>query len=126
MLTLSAPEMTALVGGMRVLSANVGQSEHGVFTDRPEALTNDFFVNLLDMSTEWKALSDSEEVFEGRDRETGEIRWTGSRVDLIFGSNSELRALAEVYASDDAERKFVHDFVAAWDKVMNLDRFDLD
>ena len=125
MLTLSAPEMTALLGGMRVLNANAGQSEHGVFTDRPETLTNDFFVNLLDMATEWKATSDSEDVFEGRDRETGELRWTGTRVDLVFGSNSELRALAEVYGSDDAEQKFVRDFVAAWDKVMNLDRFDL-
>ena len=125
MLTLSAPEMTALLGGMRVLNANAGQSEHGIFTDRPETLTNDFFVNLLDVSTVWKATSDSEDLFEGRDRESGALRWTGSRVDLIFGSNSELRAIAEVYASDDAEQKFVHDFVAAWDKVMNLDRFDL-
>ncbi|MDA0365332.1 MAG: catalase/peroxidase HPI [Chloroflexi bacterium] len=125
MLTLSAPEMTALLGGMRVLNANVGQSSRGVFTDRPETLTNDFFVNLLEMSTEWKASSDSEHVFEGRDRETGALRWTGSRVDLVFGSNSELRALAEVYASDDAGQQFVHDFVAAWDRVMNLDRFDL-
>ena len=124
MLTLSAPEMTALVGGLRVLNANAGQSDHGVFTDRPETLTNDFFVNLLDMATEWKATSESEDLFEGRDRETGEHRWTGTRVDLIFGSNSELRALAEVYACDDAEQKFVRDFVAAWDKVMNLDRFD--
>jgi catalase-peroxidase len=125
MLTLSAPEMTALLGGMRVLNANAGQSEHGVFTDRPETLTNDFFVNLLDMSTEWKATSEAGDVFEGRDRETGELRWTGTRVDLVFGSNSELRALAEVYGSDDAEQKFVQGFVAAWDKVMNLDRFDL-
>ena len=125
MLTLSTPEMTALLGGMRVLNANAGQSEHGIFTDRPETLTNDFFVNLLDISTVWKATSDSEDLFEGRDRESGALRWTGSRVDLIFGSNSELRAIAEVYASDDAEQKFVHDFVAAWDKVMNLDRFDL-
>ena len=125
MLTLSAPEMTALVGGLRVLNANAGQSEHGVFTDRPETLTNDFFVNLLDMATEWKATSESEDVFEGRDRETGEHRWTGTRVDLIFGRDSELRALAEVYACNDAEQKFVRDFVAAWDKVMNLDRFDL-
>jgi catalase-peroxidase len=125
MLTLSAPEMTALLGGMRVLNANAGQSDHGVFTDRPETLTNDFFVNLLDIATEWKATSDSEEVFEGRSRETGELRWTGTRVDLVFGSNSELRAIAEVYGSVDAEQKFVLDFVAAWYKVMNLDRFDL-
>jgi catalase-peroxidase len=125
MLTLSAPEMTALLGGMRVLSANAGQSEQGVFTDRPETLTNDFFVNLLDISTEWKAISESEDVFEGRDRNTGDLRWTGSRVDLVFGSNSELRAIAEVYASDDAEQQFVHDFVTAWDKVMNLDRFSV-
>ena len=125
MLTLSAPEMAVLLGGMRVLNANAGQSEHGVLTDRPGTLTNDFFVNLLDMSTEWKATSDFEDVFEGRDRQTGDVRWTGSRVDLVFGSNSELRALAEVYAGDDAEKKFVQDFVAAWDKVMNLDRFDV-
>ena len=125
MLNLSAPEMTALLGGMRVLNTNVGQSQHGVFTDRPETLTNDFFVNLLDMSTEWRASSKSEDLFEGHDSQTGELRWTGSRVDLVFGSNSELRALAEVYASDDSELKFVLDFVAAWDKVMNLDRFDL-
>jgi catalase-peroxidase len=125
MLTLSAPEMTALVGGMRVLNANAGQSEHGVFTDRPETLSNDFFVNLLDIGTEWKATSESEDDFEGRGRETGEVRWTGTRVDLVFGSNSELRALAEVYASSDGEEKFVRDFVAAWTKVMNLDRFDL-
>jgi len=125
MLTLSAPEMTALFGGMRVLNANVGQSESGVFTDRSETLSNDFFVNLLDMSTTWKASATSEGVFEGRDQSTGELKWTGSRVDLVFGSNSELRAIAEVYGSDDAEQKFVRDFVAAWDKVMNLDRFDL-
>ena len=125
MLTLSAPEMAALIGGLRVLNANVGQSEHGVFTDRPETLTNDFFVNLLDDATVWSATSDSEDVFEGRSRETGELRWTGTRVDLVFGSNSELRAIAEVYGSDDAEEKLVRDFVAAWDKVMNLDRFDL-
>ena len=124
-LNLSASEMTALLGGMRVLNANVGQSELGVFTERPETLTNDFFLNLLDMATEWKATSDTEDVFEGRDRGTGELKWTGSRVDLVFGSNSELRAIAEVYGSDDAEQKFVRDFVAAWDKVMNLDRFDL-
>ena len=125
-LTLSAPEMTALVGGLRVLNANAGQSDQGVFTDQPETLTNDFFVNLLDMATEWKATSQSEDVFEGRDRVTGDRRWSGTRVDLIFGSSSELRALAEVYACDDANEKFVRDFVGAWDKVMNLDRFDLD
>ena len=125
MLTLSAPEMTVLLGGMRALNANAGRSGLGVFTDRPGTLTNDFFRNLLDMGTEWKAASDAEDVFEGRDRGTGELKWTGSRVDLVFGSNSELRALAEVYGSDDAGQKFVRDFVAAWDKVMNLDRFDL-
>ncbi|MEA3184828.1 MAG: catalase-peroxidase, partial [Ilumatobacteraceae bacterium] len=125
MLSLSAPEMTALFGGMRVLNGNAGLSEQGVFTDRAETLTNDFFVNLLDIGTAWKATSETEDVFEGRDRKTGEVRWTGTRVDLIFGSNSELRALAEVYASSDAEQKFVRDFVAAWAKVMNLDRFDL-
>jgi catalase-peroxidase len=125
LLTLTAPEMTVLVGAMRVLKANVGGTEYGVFTKRPEALTNDFFVNLLDMSTEWKALSKNADVFEGRDRRTGERKWTGSRVDLVFGSNSQLRAVAEVYASSDAQKKFVKDFVAAWNKVMNLDRFDL-
>ena len=125
MLKLSAPEMTVLLGGMRALNANVGQSGLGVFTDRPGTLTNDFFRNLLDMGTEWKAASDAEDVFEGRDRGTGKLKWTGSRVDLVFGSNSELRALAEVYGSDDAGQKFVRDFAAAWDKVMNLDRFDL-
>jgi catalase-peroxidase len=125
LLTLTAPEMTALIGGLRVLGANVGQLKHGVFTKRPETLTNDFFVNLLDMGTEWKATSDARDVFEGRDRKTGAVKWTGTRVDLIFGSNSQLRALAEVYGSSDAEKKFVHDFVAAWNKVMNLDRFDL-
>ena len=125
MLTLTAPEMTVLVGGMRVLNANVGQSERGVFTKRPGTLTNDFFVNLLDMNTEWQASSTSENVFEGRDRGTGEHKWTGTRVDLAFGSNSELRAIAEVYACDDSQQAFVRDFVAAWDKVMNLDRFDL-
>jgi catalase-peroxidase len=125
LLTLTAPEMTVLVGGMRALGANFGQSEHGVFTDRPETLTNDFFVNLLDMGTEWKPTSEDGDVFEGRDRETGKRKWTGTRVDLVFGSNSQLRALAEVYASDDAREKFVGEFVAAWDKVMNLDRFEL-
>jgi catalase-peroxidase len=125
LLTLSAPEMTVLVGGMRVLNANYQQSPLGVFTKRPETLTNDFFVNLLDMGTTWKATSDTGETFEGRDRKTGALKWTGSRVDLVFGSNSELRALAEVYACNDAQRKFVQDFVAAWAKVMNLDRFDL-
>ena len=125
LLTLTAPEMTVLVGGMRVLNANVGQTQHGVFTKRPEALTNDFFLNLLDMGTEWKAVSDAKDVFEGHDRKTGTLKWTGTRVDLIFGSNSQLRALAEVYASSDAQEKFVHDFVAAWNKVMNLDRVDL-
>jgi catalase-peroxidase len=124
LLTLTAPEMTVLVGGMRVLNANCGQSQHGVFTKRPEALTNDFFVNLLDMSTEWKATAD-DNVFEGRDRATGELKWTGTRVDLIFGSNSQLRALAEVYGCEDSQEKFLHDFVAVWNKVMNLDRFDL-
>jgi catalase-peroxidase len=125
LLTLTAPEMTVLVGGLRVLNANFGQSPHGVFTKRPEALTNDFFVNLLDMGTQWKAVSEDADVFEGRDRVTGEARWTGTRVDLVFGSNSQLRALAEVYGSSDTDKKFVHDFVAAWNKVMNLDRFDL-
>ena len=124
-LNLTAPEMTVLVGGMRVLNANAGASKHGVLTDRPEKLTNDFFVNVLDISTEWKATSDAEQKFEGRDRKSGELRSTGTRVDLVFGSNSELRSLAEVYASDDAQQKFVNDFVAAWNKVMNLDRFDL-
>jgi catalase-peroxidase len=125
LLTLTAPEMAVLVGGMRVLNANCGESQHGVFTKRPEVLTNDFFVNLLDMSTTWKATSEDEDVFEGRDRATGELKWTGTRVDLIFGSNSQLRALAEVYGSEDSPEKFLHDFVAAWSKVMNLDRFDL-
>jgi len=125
MLTLTAPEMTVLVGGMRALNANAGKSALGVFTKRPETLTNDFFVNLLDLKTEWKASAASEDVFEGHDRGTGEVRWTGSRVDLVFGSNSELRALAEVYACEDSQPKFVSDFVAAWAKVMNLDRFDL-
>jgi catalase-peroxidase len=125
LLTLTAPEMTVLVGGMRVLKTNFGGSQHGVFTKRPEALTNDFFVNLLDMGTTWKAVSKDAEVFEGRDRRTGALKWTGTRVDLVFGSNSQLRALAEVYGSSDAQKKFVDDFVAAWNKVMNLDRFDL-
>ena len=125
LLTLTAPEMTVLVGGMRVLNADFGQSQLGVFTERPETLTNDFFVNLLDMSTTWKATSGDEDVFEGREGATGELRWTGTRVDLIFGSNSQLRALAEVYACEDSQEKFLHDFVAVWNKVMNLDRFDL-
>jgi len=125
LLKLTAPEVTVLVGGMRALNANAGHSRHGVFTKRPETLTNDFFVNLLDMGTEWKPTSDAQDVFEGRDRKTGELKWTGTRVDLIFGSNSQLRALAEVYGCADAQKKFVHDFVVAWNKVMNLDRFDL-
>ncbi|BAG42542.1 catalase/peroxidase HPI [Burkholderia multivorans] len=125
LLTLTAPEMTVLVGGMRVLGTNVGDPKHGVFTERPGTLTNDFFVNLLDMRTEWKPASADNDVFEGRDRATGELKWTGTRVDLVFGSHSQLRALAEVYGSADAQQKFVHDFVAAWNKVMNLDRFDL-
>jgi catalase-peroxidase len=117
--------MTVLVGGLRVLGANTGGTSTGVLTSRPGVLTNDFFVNLLDMGTEWSSTSEAQDAFEGRDRATGELRWTGSRADLVFGSNSELRALAEVYASDDAAEKFVHDFVSAWDKVMNLDRFEL-
>ena len=125
LLTLTAPEMTVLVGGMRVLNANAGESQHGVFTGRPETLSNDFFVNLLDTGTTWEATSEDEEVFEGRDRKSGEVKWTGTRVDLVFGSNSQLRAIAEVYGSEDGQEKFVHDFVAAWDKVMNLDRFEL-
>jgi catalase-peroxidase len=125
LLTLTAPEMTVLVGGMRALNANFGQSKHGVFTNRPETLTTDFFVNLLDMNTKWQASSTSEGVFEGRDRATGEIKWTGTRIDLVFGSNSQLRAIAEVYACDDSKEAFVKDFVAAWTKVMNLDRYDL-
>jgi catalase-peroxidase len=125
LLTLTAPEMTVLVGGMRVLNANFGQSLHGVFTKRPETLTNDFFVNLLDMNTTWKATSEDQDLFEGHDRATGKLKWRGTRVDLIFGSNSQLRALAEVYAYDDSQEKFLHDFVAVWNKVMNLDRFDL-
>jgi len=125
LLTLTAPEMTVLVGGMRVLNTNFNKSQHGVFTKHPETLTNDFFVNLLDLGTTWKATSEAKDVFEGRDRVTGELKWTGTRVDLIFGSNSELRALAEVYGCEDSQEKFVQDFVAAWNKVMNLDRFDL-
>jgi catalase-peroxidase len=125
LLTLTAPEMTVLVGGMRVLNTNFSRTQHGVFTKRPEALTNDFFVNLLDMGTTWKAVSEAGDVFEGRDRATGELKWTGTRVDLIFGSNSQLRALAEVYGCEDSQGKFLHDFVAVWNKVMNLDRFDL-
>jgi catalase-peroxidase len=125
LLTLTAPEMTVLVGGMRVLNANFDNSEYGVFTKRPEVLTNDFFLNLLDMSTAWMPTSETRDTFEGRDRKTGTLKWTGTRLDLIFGSNSELRALAEVYGSTDAQEKFVKDFVAAWNKVMNLDRFDL-
>ena len=125
LLTITAPEMTVLLGGLRVLNVNFKQSQHGVFTKRPETLTNDFFVNLLDMGTEWKAVSEKHDVFEGRDRKTGEPRWTATGVDLIFGSNSRLRAIAEVYGSNDAQEKFVHDFIAAWNKVMNLDRFEL-
>ncbi|NIQ09697.1 MAG: catalase-peroxidase, partial [Gammaproteobacteria bacterium] len=125
LLTLTAPEMTVLVGGLRVLNTNFGHSQHGVFTKHPETLTNDFYVNLLDLGTTWKPSSEAEEVFEGRDRTTGELKWTGTRVDLIFGSNSELRAIAEVYGCEDSQEKFLQDFVAAWNKVMNLDRFDL-
>ena len=125
LLTLTAPEMTVLVGGLRVLNANAGQAAHGVFTQQTEALTNDFFVNLLDMDTAWQRSAKAADVLEGRDRQTGELRWTGTVVDLVFGSNSQLRALAEVYASRDAKAVFVRDFVAAWTKVMNLDRFDL-
>jgi catalase-peroxidase len=123
LLTLTAPEMTALIGGMRVLNANIGQSKHGVFTKRPESLTNDYFVNLLDMSTKWKKSAAG--VLEGRDRKTDAVKWTGTVVDLVFGSNSQLRALAEVYACSDSQQKFVNDFVAAWSRVMNLDRFDV-
>jgi len=126
MLTLTVPEMTVLVGGMRVLDANAGQSGHGVFTDRPATLSNDFFVNLVDMSTQWSKSSKSEGVYEGRDRGTGKLKWTATPVDLVFGSNSELRAVAEVYASEGSQQKFVSDFVDAWTKVMNADRFDLD
>ena len=125
LMTLSAPEMTVLVGGMRVLNTNFGASQNGVFTSQPETLSTDFFVNLLDMSTVWTPTSDAEDEFEGRDRVSGALKWTGSRVDLVFGSNSQLRALAEVYATEDAQTLFVQDFVAAWSKVMNADRFDL-
>jgi catalase-peroxidase len=125
LLTLTAPEMTVLVGGLRVLGANVGKSTHGVFTKTPGVLTNDFFVNLIDMGTEWRPAGGAEGVYEGRDRKTNALKWTGTRVDLIFGAHSQLRALAEVYASADAKEKFAKDFVAAWTKVMNLDRFDL-
>jgi catalase-peroxidase len=125
LLTLTAPEMTVLVGGMRALNANAGQSKHGVFTNRPETLTNDFFVNLLDMNTSWQPSSTSEGAYEGRGRATGELKWTGTRIDLVFGSNSQLRAIAEFYACDDSKEAFVKDFVAAWNKVMNLDRYDL-
>jgi catalase-peroxidase len=125
LLTLTAPQMTVLVGGLRVLGANAGQSKHGVFTKRPETLTNDFFVNLFDMSTQWQPSAGSDGMYEGRDRKTNEVKWTGTRVDLIFGSHSQLRALAEVYACADSKEKFVKDFVAAWTKVMNLDRFEL-
>jgi catalase-peroxidase len=125
LLTLTAPEMTVLIGGLRVLNANFEQSPHGVFTDRPETLSNDFFVNLLDMGTVWKPTSKDADIFEGRDRATGKLKWTGTRVDLVFGSNSQLRAVAEVYGCRDSQEKFVNDFIAAWDKVMSLDRFDL-
>ncbi|MPN13612.1 Catalase-peroxidase [bioreactor metagenome] len=125
LLTLTAPEMTVLLGGLRVLNTNFEQSQHGVFTKRPETLTNDFFVNLLDMRTAWKPVSEGADVFEGRDRSTGELKWTGTRVDLTFGSNSQLRAIAEVYGCQDSQEKFLKDFVAVWNKVMNLDRFDL-
>ncbi len=125
LLTLTAPEMTVLIGGMRVLNTNFGKTRHGVFTRKPGTLTNDFFVNLLDMGTEWRSASDDNDIFEGRDRKTGKVKWTATRVDLIFGSNSQLRAISEVYASADAQKKFIDDFVAAWTKVTNLDRFDL-
>jgi catalase-peroxidase len=125
LLKLTAPEMTVLVGGLRALNANVGQSKHGVFTKQPETLTNDFFVNLLDMNTKWQPAPASDGVFEGRDRATGELKWTGTRIDLIFGSQSQLRAIAEVYACNDSKDAFVKDFAAAWTKVMNLDRYDL-
>jgi catalase-peroxidase len=125
LLTLTAPEMAVLVGGLRMLGANVGQTGYGVFTRKPGTLSNDYFVNLLDMGTEWKPVSDAREQFEGRDRKTGELRWTATRVDLVFGSNSQLRAIAEVYGSADSRKKFALDFAAAWTKVMNLDRFDI-
>jgi catalase-peroxidase len=125
LLTLTAPETTVLIGGLRALNANFGQTAHGIFTDRPETLTNDFFVNLLDMGTEWQTSASAENVYEGRDRTTGDVKWTATAVDLVFGSHSQLRAICEVYAQGDAKEKFVRDFVAAWDKVMNLDRFDL-
>jgi len=125
LLTLTAPEMTVLLGGLRVLNANVGQSKHGVFTKKPEALTNDFFKNLLDMNTQWTATSEAKTLYEGRDPKSGELKWTATRSDLIFGSHSQLRALAEVYGSSDAQQQFVRAFVAAWNKVMNLDRFEL-
>ena len=125
LLTLTVPELTVLVGGLRVLNTNFDQSKNGVFTSRPEALTNDFFLNLLDMNTTWKAASDSQQLFWGHDRKSGELKWTGTRVDLIFGSNAELRGIAEVYGCEDSKEKFVQDFIAAWTKVMNLDRFDL-
>jgi catalase-peroxidase len=124
-LTLTVPEMTVLVGGMRALDANAGESDHGVFTDKPGTLSNDFFVNLLDMSTKWSKSAEAEGVYEGRDRTSGEIKWTATPVDLVFGSNSELRAIAEVYAANDGDDRFVHDFVAAWAKVMDLGRFDV-
>jgi catalase-peroxidase len=125
LLKLTAPQMTVLVGGLRALNANFGQSKHGVFTSRPEALTNDFFVNLLDMGTAWRPSASEQNVYEGRDRATGQLKWTATAADLVFGAHSQLRALAEAYASDDAKEKFVRDFVAAWNKVMNLDRYDL-
>ena len=126
LLTLTAPEMTVLIGGMRVLNANFKNTKHGVFTKRPETLTNDFFVNLLNMDTTWKPSSKNKNIFEGFDRKTGELKWTGTRVDLIFGSNSQLRAIAEVYACEDSQKKFIHDFIATWNKVMNADRYDLN
>ena len=126
LMKLTAPEMTALIGGLRVLNTNYDHSSHGVFTKKPGTLTNDFFVNLLDMNTTWKEISDDEELFEGKDRKTQKVKWTGTRADLIFGSNSQLRAFSEVYACEDSKEKFVKDFIAAWTKVMNLDRFDLN
>ena len=125
LLTLTAPQMTVLIGGLRALNANFGQSQHGIFTERPETLTNNFFVNLLDIGTEWKPSTSAENVYDGRDRATGDVKWTATAVDLVFGSHSQLRALSEVYAQDDSKEKFVRDFVAAWNKVMSLDRFDL-